>query len=163
MTADRNSDKTGIILLFLLPQSREWGDGGKWTHNAKVTIFLNSPYFLLGYIEEKGCNFWSFESIFMKSHTMIEKTLSEHIIMVILHFWVKNVVFEQKLFHLSKLPDFNRINSNGFRKHSLKIWAWSDNFSRFHRYWKFKIQRNKSEWCKTFFEEYRCHPTSVQL
>ena len=56
---------------------------------------------------------------------MIEKkTLSEHMIMVILHFWDKNVVFEQKQYHLSKLPDFYRINSNGFRKHSLKIWAW---------------------------------------
>ena len=32
----------------------------------------------------------------MKSHTMIEKTLFEHIIMVIVHFGVKNVVFEQK-------------------------------------------------------------------
>ena len=57
----------------------------------------------------------------MKSHTMIEKTLSEHIIMVILHFWVKNVVFEQKWFHLSKLPVFYGNNSNGLRKHSLKF------------------------------------------
>ena len=32
----------------------------------------------------------------MKSHTMIEKTLSEHIIIVILHFVAKNVGFEQK-------------------------------------------------------------------
>ena len=96
MTADRYSDKICIILLFLVPQSREWGNGGKWKHYAKVTILWNSTNFLLGYIEEKGCKFWSFESIFMKSHTMIEKTLSEHIIMVILHFWVKNLVFEQK-------------------------------------------------------------------
>ena len=47
-------------------------------------------------IEEKSCNFCSFVSIFMKSHTMIEKTLSEHIIMIIMHFLFKNVVFEQK-------------------------------------------------------------------
>ena len=32
----------------------------------------------------------------MKIHTMIENTLSEHIIMVILHFFGQNVVFEQK-------------------------------------------------------------------
>ena len=32
----------------------------------------------------------------MKSLTIIAKTLSEHIIMVILQIWVKNVVFEQK-------------------------------------------------------------------
>ena len=32
----------------------------------------------------------------MKSRTMVEKTLSEHMIMFILHFWAKNVVFEQK-------------------------------------------------------------------
>ena len=74
--------------------------------------------------------------------------------MVILHFWVKNVVFEQKQFHISKLAVLYRNNTIGWRKHSLKIWAWSDHFSRFHRYWKFEIQRNKSEWCKTFFEEY---------
>ena len=42
---------------------------------------------------------------------MIAKTLSEHIIMVILHFWVKNVVFEQKQFHLSKLAVLYRNNS----------------------------------------------------
>ena len=27
-------------------------------------------------------------------------------------------------------------------------------FFRFHMYWKFKIQRNKSEWCKTFLSIY---------
>ena len=37
-----------------------------------------------------------FQQFFMKSHIMIVKTLSEHIIMVILNFWAKNVVFEQK-------------------------------------------------------------------
>ena len=36
----------------------------------------------------------------MKYHTMIVKTLSEHIIIAILHCWVKNVVSEQKWFHL---------------------------------------------------------------
>ena len=30
------------------------------------------------------------------------------------------------------------------------MWAWSDHNSRFHRYWKFEIQSNRSEWCKTF-------------
>ena len=34
----------------------------------------------------------------MKSHTMIVKTLSKHIIMVILHFFVKNVAFEKNNF-----------------------------------------------------------------
>ena len=43
---------------------------------------------------------------------MIEKTMSEHKIMVILHFWVKNVVFERKN-HLLKIPVFYRIKSNG--------------------------------------------------
>ena len=36
MTADRNSDKTCIILLFLLLQSKDLGDVGNWTHFAKV-------------------------------------------------------------------------------------------------------------------------------
>ena len=37
---------------------------------------------------------------------MIEKTLSEHIIMVILHFWAKNVVFEQNIFISQKYRSF---------------------------------------------------------
>ena len=39
MTADRKSDKPCTILLFLLLQSRDLGDGGNWTHFAKVTTF----------------------------------------------------------------------------------------------------------------------------
>ena len=39
MTADRNSDKTYIILLFLLLQSRDWVNWGYWTPFAKVTTF----------------------------------------------------------------------------------------------------------------------------
>ena len=44
----------------------------------------------------------------MKLYTIIVMTLSKHMIIVILHFGVKNVVFEQKLFHLSKLLVFYR-------------------------------------------------------
>ena len=126
---------------------------GVTEHILQKSQLLKFTYLSWGYIEEKSYNFCSFVSIFIKSHT---KTLSEHIIMIILHFLFKNVVFKQKWFHLSKLVVFYRNNSNGSRKHSLKIWAWSDHFSRFHRYWKFKIQRYMSEWCKTFFEEYIC-------
>ena len=68
--------------------------GVTFTFN-KSHNFWNFSIFSLGYIEEKGCFFWSFVSIFMKSHTMIEKTLLEHIIIVILHFWAKNVVFNK--------------------------------------------------------------------
>ena len=57
----------------------------------------------------------------MKFHIMIVKTFSEHIIMVMSDFGVKNVVFEQKHFHLSKLLVFYRNNSNRYRKLSLKI------------------------------------------
>ena len=42
----------------------------------------------------------------MVSLTMVVKTLSEHIITVILLFGVKNVVFKQKWFNLTKLPVF---------------------------------------------------------
>ena len=38
MTADRNSDKTSII-LFLLLQSRNWGDVCNLTHFEKITTF----------------------------------------------------------------------------------------------------------------------------
>ena len=54
----------------------------------------------------------------MKYHTMIVRTCPEHIIILILHFWVKNVGFEIKQVHLSKLLVFYRNKSNGYRKHS---------------------------------------------
>ena len=57
----------------------------------------------------------------MKFHTTIVTTLSEHIIIVYFAFLVKNVVFEQKWFHLSKLAVFYRNQSNGYIKHYLKI------------------------------------------
>ena len=58
--------------------------------------FRNFTDVLLGYIEEKSCIFLSYLAFFMKSYTIIVKILSEHMIIVILHFWVKHVVFEQK-------------------------------------------------------------------
>ena len=69
---------------------------GVTEHILQKSQLLKFTYLSLGYIEEKSCNFCSFVLIFMKFHTMIEKTLSEHIIMIILHFLFKNVVFEQK-------------------------------------------------------------------
>ena len=132
---------------------------GVTEHILQKSQLLKFTNFSLGYIREKGCNFWSFESILMKSHTMIEKTLSEHMIMVILHFWAKYVVFEQ---HLSKLPDFYRINSNGFRKHSLKIWAWSDNFSSSTGIESLKYKEIRVSGAKPFFEEYICQGRLVR-
>ena len=35
---------------------------------------------------------------------------------------------QQKWFYFSKLAVFYRNSSNGFIKHYLKIWAWSDNY-----------------------------------
>ena len=51
----------------------------------------------------------------MKSNTIIGNTLSKHMIIVILHFLVKNAVFEQKQFNLSKLLVFHWNKSNGYR------------------------------------------------
>ena len=70
---------------------------------CKSHNFWKFTEFSLGYIEVIHCHFLSFLAILMKSHTIIVKTLSEHMIIVILHFWVKNLVFEQKWFHFSKL------------------------------------------------------------
>ena len=78
------------------------------------------------YIEEKGCNFWSFESIFMKSHKVIEKTLSEHIIMVILHFWVKNVFF---------------FNKNNFISQNYRIFTESTVKGSGNILWKFELDQ----------------------
>ena len=71
-------------------------------------------------------------------------------------FLSEKVLFEQQQCHISKLLVFywNKNNINEYRKQSLKIWAWSDYLSGIFRYLKFKIQRNKHEWCKTFFDEY---------
>ena len=49
----------------------------------------------------------------MRSHTMIVKTLSEHIIKVILHFWVKNVVFEQNGFIFQNYRSFTETTVMG--------------------------------------------------
>ena len=89
VTADRKSDKTCIILLVATIE-------GVWTHFAKVTTFEILLTLRDGISRKKSCNFSSYVSIFMKFHTMIEKTLSEHRIMVILQFWAKNVVFNKK-------------------------------------------------------------------
>ena len=149
ITANRNSDKSCIIFLLLLLQLRDWEDGIR-PQFCKSHNFWNFYWLFLGVYRGKELSLLKYSSNFMKSHTMIVKTLSEHIGMAILHLWVKNEVFEQKWFHLSKLPVFHRSNSNGYKIHSQKIWAWSDHFSRFHMYWKFKIYRNRNEWCKTF-------------
>ena len=99
----------------------------------------------------------------MNSHTMIAKTLSEHILMVIFEFFVKNVGFDQNYFHLSKLPIFYGNNSNGYRKHFPKIWAWLYYFSRFHRYWKFKIQRDRRVGGAEIFFLMNIYPTRLCL
>ena len=49
----------------------------------------------------KTVTFEVFVSIFMKS-TMIEKKLSDHIIIVILHFWVKHEFFFNKSYLIAK-------------------------------------------------------------
>ena len=135
---------------------RRWG----WLNTfCKSHNFWNFTHFSLGYIEERGCNFWSYESIFYQISRDDRKDItnvSEHIHCSYGHFAVfgQKCGFCTKIISSLKNTVFYRIKSNRFRKHSLKIWAWSHHFSRFHRYWKFKIQRNKSELCKTFFEEY---------
>ena len=39
MTADGNSDKTYMVLLFLMLQSRDWVDGGNIPNFSKITPF----------------------------------------------------------------------------------------------------------------------------
>ena len=72
---------------------------------CKIHNFWNTD-FSLRKIEKKSCNFWSFITIFMKSHTIVVKTLSVHKIMFILHFWVKYGAFEQTQLQFSKLLGF---------------------------------------------------------
>ena len=149
MNADWNNYKTCIILLFLLLQSRDWVDGGNRTPFAKVTIiiFFFYLFFVRGISREKVETFEVFLNFFMKSHMMIVKTLNHHNYGYSA-FWGKMWILNKNNF-ISQNFVFHTNNSNGYRKQSLKIWASSGHFSRFHRCWKFKIQRNKSEWCKT--------------
>ena len=55
--------------------------------------------------------------------------------------------------------ELNENNSNALIPNNviLALYILHGIFSRFHRYLKFKIQRNKSEWCKAIFEEYMLH------
>ena len=83
MTADRNSDKTCIILLSLFLGKRVWIDGegvevegGVTTQLYKSHNFWNLTDLAFGYIEEKIRKYWSFLAIFMKFHTMALKTFS---------------------------------------------------------------------------------------
>ena len=50
----------------------------------------------------------------------------------------EKVVFVEKQFYLAKPLVYYGNKSNGYRKQSPKIWAWSDNFSAFYRDLKFK-------------------------
>ena len=63
---------------------------------CKSQNFWNFTDFCYNISRKKVVTFFSFLAIFMKSYTVIVKTWSKQIIIVILHFWVKNVVFEQK-------------------------------------------------------------------
>ena len=58
MTAERNSDETCIILLFLLLQSRDlvdWGDHNTLINQKSqlLNFFFTFHYSILGYIENE--------------------------------------------------------------------------------------------------------------
>ena len=83
-----------------ISSSYNWGirSRGVIPQYCKSHNFWNFTDFTLGYIEGKRCNFWRFQASFMKSYTIIVKTLSKHMIIVILHFLVKNVVLKKNCF-----------------------------------------------------------------
>ena len=64
----------------------------------KSYIFCNFTYLSLVYIEKKNHCFLQLYSHFMNSYILIVKALVIQIIIVILHFWVKNDVLEQNNF-----------------------------------------------------------------
>ena len=74
MTTDRNSDKTYIILLFLLLQSRDWVDWGKHHTFAKVTTF----YWLFVRHMEVKLLLLKCSSNFEISHTDIKDIIRTH-------------------------------------------------------------------------------------
>ena len=117
--------------------------------NSQLLEFYSLVFGVYG---GENCIFLSFWAIFMKTHTMIIQTLSEHIMIVILHFSVKNLVFEQTSFIFQ--------NNRSLRKSRVmdtenNLWKFEyDQIIFLDEYLKFKIQRNKSEWCNTCFDEY---------
>ena len=69
MTADRNSDKTCIYLLFLLLQSRNYvdeGGGGVKTPILQKSQLLKFYWLSLGYIKIISFNFWFLLAIFIR-------------------------------------------------------------------------------------------------
>ena len=155
MTADRNSDKTCINLLFLLLYHQGIEAMGVTEYILQksqllefyslfVRVYRGKRLLLLKFL----INLYEISHDDRKDFIITNNYSTFAFLGKKCGFWIKIIA------SLKATGLLYRINSYGFRKHSLKIWAWSDHFSRFHRYWKFKIQRNKSKWCKTFFEEY---------
>ena len=137
-------------------QLRDWVEGGGENPNlAKVTTFEILLTFRWG-ISRKKLKLLKFSSnfFFIKSHTMIVKTLSERKFMVILHFRVENVVFEHKQSQNCRSFTESRVLVQRTSSLKISLRAKSYNFSWLYVKRKFKIQRNKSERCKTVFGEY---------
>ena len=137
---------------FYISSCYNWGIKSKGVipQYFKSHSFWNFTNVALGIIEEKKV----VTSRFIKSYKIIVYTLSKRMITVKLHVWVKNVVFEQKEFHLLKLLIFYRNKGNGYRKQSLKSLSLIRSFFWILRVFKFKIQRHKTEWCKLFWWVY---------
>ena len=90
----------------------------------------------------------------MKSYTIIGKTVSKHMFIVILHFGVKNMIFEQKQFHLSKLMVHYGNKSNGYKNN-----LWKFEFDpiislNFTGIWILKYKEIRVSGAKLFFDEY---------
>ena len=84
MIADRNSDTTGIILRSLLLQSGDWVDVGNIPILQKTQLL--KFYWLFAKVYGGKRTFRRFQAVVMKFYTMIMKAISEHKIMIILHF-----------------------------------------------------------------------------
>ena len=125
MTADRSSDKTYIVFLFMLQQSMI-ESMGVTEHPLQKSQLLKFYLLFVRVYRGKNWNFWRFLEFFMKSHMMIVKTLSEHIIMVILH-WGQKMLF---------------LNKNNFISQNYRSFTQTTVMGKEKILWKFELDQS---------------------
>ena len=147
VTTHQNSYKTCTI-----SSCNKWGikSRGVIPQYCKSHNFWNFTDFLSGYIEET-CYFLSFIVIFMKSYTIIVKTLSKHMIIVILHFGWKMWFLNKNSFVSQNHWSFTEKTVMGTENNLWKFELDLIIFLDFTDIWSLKYKRNKCRVVQNFF------------
>ena len=90
---------------------------------------LNFTDFMLGYMEVLSCNVWSFLTFLYEiPHNDSEDIIRTHNYGYFASSGQKCSFWTKVVSSLKTSGLYYRNSSYGYIKHSLKIWAWSDNF-----------------------------------